>query len=305
MNYRKILVTGGTGLVGNALQDVIPNATFVSSEDYDLRNAHRAYHMFTDVKPDAVIHLAGKVGGLKANSQFLGDFFDDNILINTNVLKAAKDFGVKNLVSFLSTCVFPADVEYPLTERMLHEGPPHYTNFAYAHAKRMLHVQSAAYKTQHGLNYTCVTPTNIYGMHDNFNLDSSHVVPALIRKCFEAKANNTPFEVWGSGNPKREFIYAPDVAKLTVWALENPDYDNIILSPGEHHEISIKELALEIVKAVGFEGEVIFDSTKPDGQYRKPTRSILSDVLPNFEFTSLEKGIQETVDWYSTEESYL
>lgn len=285
--------------MGNALQDIIPDATFVSSREYDLRDLEQAYQMFSDIDPHSVIHLAGKVGGLKANSEFLADFFDDNILINTNVLMMAKNHGVNNLVSFLSTCIFPADATYPLKEDMLHEGEPHHTNFAYAYAKRMLQVQSRAYSIQHNLRYNCVTPTNIYGKHDNFNLESGHVIPSLIHKCFLAKRDNTPFVVWGSGTPKREFIYAPDVAKQAFWALNHPEYLNIILSPGE--EVSIKDVALEIAKAMDFRGEVIFDDTKPDGQFRKPTSSLLKDRLPDFEFTPLEKGIKETVDWFSAE----
>jgi len=299
MTFKKILVTGGTGLVGKALQDVIPGASFMSSSDYDLRDSKQTYDMFNDYQPQAVIHLAGKVGGLKANSEFLGDFFEENILINTNVLLAAKEFGVQNLVSFLSTCIFPAEAEYPLFAEMLHEGEPHHTNFAYAYAKRMLEVQSRAYKQQHGLKYNCVTPTNIYGKHDNFNLESSHVVPALIHKCYIALVEDTPFVVWGSGEPLREFIYAPDVAKLAVWALDHPEHSNMILSPGQ--EVSIKELVLEIVEAMNFDGEVIFDETKPDGQFRKPTSSTLKSVLPDFKFTPLEEGITETVNWFVKE----
>lgn len=299
MASNKILVTGGTGLVGNALRAVVPDAEFVSSRECDLRDFKGTQLMFNAIKPDSVIHLAGKVGGLKANSEFLGDFFDDNIRINTNVLKAAKDSGVENLVSFLSTCIFPAETDYPLTESMLHEGEPHHTNFAYAYAKRMLEVQSRAYKIQHGLNYNCVTPTNIYGKYDNFNLESSHVVPALIHKCYIALVEDTPFVVWGSGNPLREFIYAPDVAKLSVWALDHPEHSNMILSPGQ--EVSIKELVFEIAEAMDFDGEVIFDETKPDGQFRKPTSSMLKHVLPDFKFTPLEKGITETVDWFVKE----
>ena len=299
MKYKKVLVTGGTGLVGNALQDLIPDADFMCSSDYDLRDLKQAYNMFNDYKPHAVIHLAGKVGGLKANSEFLGDFFEENILINTNVLLAAKEFEVQNLVSFLSTCIFPAKAEYPLSEEMLHEGEPHHTNFAYAYAKRMLEVQTRAYKIQHGLKYNCVTPTNIYGKHDNFNLDSSHVVPALIHKCYTALVKGTPFVVWGSGKPLREFIYAPDVAKLAVWALDHPEHSNMILSPGQ--EVSIKELVFEIAEAMDFDGEVIFDETKPDGQFRKPTSSMLKRVLPDFKFTPLKKGVTETVDWFIEE----
>ena len=225
-----ILVTGGTGLVGSACKKVMPEAHYVGSGDFDLRNYEECVAMFEQVEPDAVLHLAGKVGGLKANTDFPGDFFEDNIYINTNVLKCAKDRGIKNVLSFLSTCIFPAKAEYPLREPQLHKGEPHYSNFAYAYAKRMLEVQGRAYSKQHGLYYKCAIPTNIYGPHDNFNLDDSHVVPALIHKCYLAKKDGTDFVVWGSGKPLREFIYSEDVARLAKWALTENHNQKIIFS---------------------------------------------------------------------------
>ena len=292
------LVTGGTGLVGSAHKKVFNNAKYVSSKDYDLRSLSDCANLFYDKSPTQVIHLAGKVGGLKANSMYLGDFYDDNILINTHVLKCAKDYRVEKVVSFLSTCIYPAEVTYPLTEEKLHEGDPHSSNFAYAYAKRMVEVQSRAYREQHGLNYVCVVPTNIYGPHDNYNLESSHVVPALIHKCYLAKRDDTDLVVWGSGKPLREFIYSEDIARLTEWALK--EYDEalpIIFSNSV--EISIAELVHEIAHALGFEGNIIFDSSKPDGQKKKPTdNSKLMSYLPNFEFTPFSEGIKKSVDWF-------
>ena len=226
----------------------------------------------------------------------LGEFYYDNIMINTNVLEACRITGVKKVVSFLSTCIFPDDIEYPLTEKKIHIGEPHNSNYAYAYAKRMLDIQSRAYKEQYGVNYTCVIPTNIYGPNDNFNLENGHVLPALIHKCYLAKKNNTDFVVWGSGKPLREFIYSEDVGRLTEWALNNYEEEEpIIFSTSD--EISIGNVAEMVVYYMGFKGKLIFDDEKPDGQFRKPSdNSKLKSYLPDFEFTPIDKGIEKSVN---------
>ena len=253
---------------------------------------------FKKHKPEEVIHCAGRVGGLGANSAYLGEFFYDNMMINLNVLEAARRTGVKKVVSFLSTCIFPDKVEYPLTADKIHDGEPHPSNFGYAYSKRMLEVQGRAYREQYGLEYVSLIPTNIYGPNDNFNLESSHVVPALIHKCYLAKRDDTDFVVWGSGKPLREFIYSEDVGKITQFVLKNPvDNYPIILSTSE--EISIREVVETIVKAMEFTGKVVFDDSKPDGQFRKPTsNTCLKNRVPNFTFTPFEEGIKKTVDWF-------
>ena len=204
--------------------------------------------------------------------------------------------GLKNC--FLSTCVFPDDVEYPLTEKKIHLGEPHTSNYPYAYAKRMADIQIRAYREQYGLNYVSVIPTNIYGPNDNFNLASGHVIPSLIHKCYLAKKNDTSFSVWGSGKPLREFIYSKDVGKLTTWVLENYNEEEpIILSTSE--EVSIKDVVCLIVKHMDFTGDVVWQDDKPDGQFRKPSdNSKLLSYLPDFKFTSLDNGLKETIDWF-------
>jgi|TARA_Y100000361_G_scaffold150795_1_gene167038 GDP-L-fucose synthase len=289
-----IMVTGGSGLVGSTINADIK----LSSKDADLRNWNETISIFEKYKPDEVIHCAGKVGGVGSNMNYKGEFFYDNIMINTNVLEACRITGVKKVVSFLSTCIFPDDIEYPLTEKKIHIGEPHNSNYAYAYAKRMLDIQSRAYKEQYGVNYTCVIPTNIYGPNDNFNLENGHVLPALIHKCYLAKKNNTDFVVWGSGKPLREFIYSEDVGRLTEWALNNYEEEEpIIFSTSD--EISIGNVAEMVVYYMGFKGKLILDDEKPDGQFRKPSdNSKLKSYLPDFEFTPIDKGIEKSVNWF-------
>jgi GDP-L-fucose synthase len=293
MTQSKILVTGGTGLVGSAI-----NADIKIGKKFDLTNSNVCDLLFEEYKPTHVIHCAAKVGGLGGNMNYKGEYFYDNIMINTNVIESARKSGVKNLVAFLSTCVFPDDIEYPLTEKKIHLGPPHFSNDAYAYAKRMADIQIRAYREQYGLNYTSVIPCNIYGPNDNFSLEHGHVIPMLMHKLYLAQQNNTDFIVWGSGKPLREFIFSKDVAQLSEWVLNNyNESEPIILSTS--NEISIKDLVDLLVKEFEFKGKVIFDTSKPDGQYRKPSdNSKLKSYLPNFEFTSIEDGLKETVKWF-------
>jgi GDP-L-fucose synthase len=292
---KKILVTGGRGLVGSEFigdQYIKP-----TSKEYDLRNTDQTYRLMLKGF-DSVIHCAAKVGGVGGNMTYKGEFFYDNIIMNTNDIEAARISGVKNLVAFLSTCVFPDKVEYPLTEKKIHLGPPHTSNDAYAYAKRMTDIQIKAYKEQYGLNYKSVIPSNIYGPNDNYDIINGHVLPSLIHKCFLARENNTPLTIWGSGKPLREFIFSRDVAKLTEWVLENYNEDEpIILSTSE--EISIMDIVDMIVELMNFKGEVIFDSTKPDGQFRKPSdNSKVKHYLPDFKFTPIYDGLKETIEYF-------
>jgi GDP-L-fucose synthase len=292
----KILVTGGSGLVGSEF--LKPNFIRLSSIDADLRIREDVDNIFKTIKFDSVIHCAGKVGGLGGNMNNKGQFFYDNIMINTNVIESARIHGIKNLVTFLSTCVFPDNVEYPLTESKIHLGPPHFSNDAYAYAKRMADIQIRAYKEQYGVNYKSVIPTNIYGPKDNYDIENGHVIPSLIHKCYLARENKTDFSIWGSGTPLREFIFSRDVSKLTEWVLNNyEENEPIILSTSE--EISIKDIVGIIVELMNFKGNVIFDTSKPDGQFRKPSdNSKIKNYLPDFKFTPLYKGLKETIDWF-------
>ena len=290
---KKILVTGGMGLVGSSI-----SANVKIGKEFDLRIPEEVNKMFKLHNPTHLIHCAGKVGGVGGNINYKGEFFYDNLMINSNVIEYSRKNNVKKVVNFLSTCVFPDNVEYPLTENKIHLGEPHISNYAYAYAKRMSDIQIKAYREQYGLNYVSVIPTNIYGPNDNFSLDKGHVVPMLIHKLYLSQKNKTDFTVWGSGKPLREFIYSKDVAKLSEWAVDSyNESEPIIFTNSE--EISIIDIVDLLVKEFNFKGKVVFDTSKPDGQFRKPSdNSKLKSYLPNFKFTPIEDGIKETVNWF-------
>ena len=226
--------------------------------------------------------------------------YEKNILINLNVLKCSHLTGVKKVVSLLSTCIFPDKVSYPIKETELHSGIPHPSNYCYAYSKRMLEVQSRAYNEQFDCNFVCVIPTNIYGPNDNFNLEDSHVIPALIHRCYLAKKNGDKFIVKGSGKPLRQFIYSKDLAKLIMIVLEEwKSNDSIILSTNEEAEVSIKEISTQISKYFQLQDKLVFDKKYKDGQYKKTASNLkLLSLVPNFKFTPLEKGLKETIDWF-------
>ena len=282
-------------MVGTAFRQLLPDAQYPTRKEMDLLKEAS----FLGV--DCVIHLAAKVGGVKANSDFVADFYLDNMKINHNVLSQAKEDGVKKVVSLLSTCVFPDApyINYPLTEVQLHLGPPHKSNYGYAYAKRMIDVMSRAYREQHGCNFITAIPNNLYGENDNFDLESSHVIPAIIRKVLEAKINNKTFiECWGDGSPLREFTYSEDIAKILLFLLENyndPEPINIG-NTGEH---SIKEIVGLVCSIMDYDGEVRWDTSRPSGQHRKPSsnQKLLDLGWDKKWHTSLEKGLTKTCEW--------
>jgi GDP-L-fucose synthase len=290
---RKLLVTGGNGLVGSAIE-----ADVKIGREFDLISSAQTQTAFDLHKPTHVIHCAGKVGGLGGNMNYKGEYFYDNLMINTNVIEEARKAGVTNLVAFLSTCVFPDSIEYPLTEKKIHLGEPHSSNYPYAYAKRMSDIQIRAYREQYGVKYTSVIPCNIYGPNDNFSMTHGHVIPMLMYKIYQAQQNNSELFIWGDGSPLREFIYSKDVARLAEWAVDNYDEaEPLILSTSE--EISIAEVVELLVDAFNFKGAVRFDTTKPNGQHRKPSdNSKLKSYLPDFKFTPIEEGLKETVKWF-------
>ncbi len=293
MRYERTLVTGAGGLVGSTIETQFgPRSSELNLMHFD---AVCDYIKTNDI--DSIIHCAAKVGGIKANSEHLGEFFYENTMMNMNVLEAARKTGVKKVVSFLSTCVFPDKATYPLTTEQIHEGEPHQSNYAYAYSKRMVEVQSRAYRDQYDCNFVTIIPCNVYGKNDNFNLESGHVIPSLIHKCYLAKQNDTDFEIWGTGRACREFIYAEDVGKLATWALKNyDDSEPLILSSDD--EVSIAHIAQEIAHRMQFNG-AIFYNQKLDGQLRKPSdNSKLKKLIGDFRFTSIEQGLEESIDWF-------
>jgi len=302
-----IMVTGGSGLVGKAVMEVIEKEmpanerwVFLSSKDANLVDPVSTKAIFEKVKPTAVIHLAAQVGGLFANMRLKVEFWRNNVTINDNVFVNCKELGVKKLVSCLSTCIFPDKTTFPIDETMVHNGPPHPSNEGYAYAKRMVDVQNRLYNEQYGCNFTSVIPTNIFGKHDNFNLQDSHVIPGLIHKCYNAMKAGEPLVIWGSGKPLRQFIYSVDLARLMIWTLrEYKESDPIILSVGEEDEVSIGDVAMAVARACDFKGEIKFDTTKADGQYKKTANNAkLRKYLPDFKFTPMEAAMDETVKWF-------
>ena len=211
-----VMVTGGSGLVGAAIAAYVEETgakdnekwIYLSSKDGDLRKREDTEKIFEKNKPTHVIHLAAKVGGLFANMSQKVEFFRENILINDNIMECCRIYKVKKLVSFLSTCSFPDKTTYPIDETMLHDGPPHSSNEGYAYAKRLIDTMNRAYAEEYGCNFTSIIPTNIYGPSDNFSIQNGHVIPGLIHKCYIPKKDNTPFTIWGSGTPLRQFIYS-------------------------------------------------------------------------------------------------
>jgi len=292
----KILITGGNGLVGRSFNgsDFIK----ISTKDGDLKDRNIAKEIIQKHNPTGIIHCAAKVGGIMGNTNYPGDFYHDNIMMNTNVIEEARKNGIKKLIFFSSTCVFPDKVEYPLSPEKIHLGPPHSSNYAYAYAKRMGQVQIQAYREQYGVNYFTVIPCNIYGPGDNYDLQNGHVIPSLIHKMYLAKQNNSDFVVWGSGSPLREFIFSEDVAELTMMLYEKYDgVDPVILSTSE--EISIKDVVLMIAEIFEFKGDVIFDSSKPDGQLRKPSdNSVIKEMFPDYKFTPIKEGLRKSIEWF-------
>ena len=310
-----VLVTGGSGLVGSALRDMYgPDLTyrlvFASSRDCDLTDYDATLRYFRTVAPQAVIHLAAAVGGLFKNMRCKVAMFETNARINMNVLRACHETGVSKVVSCLSTCIFPDEKTKSgeINETMLHAGPPHASNDAYAYAKRMLEVQSRCYREQHGRNYVCVIPTNIYGPYDNFHLDDAHVIPALIHKCYLAKRDGVPLVVAGSGAPLRQFIYSRDLARLLIWTLEHydaaadGDAGTLILSVDPDDEISIAEVVRHIADTIGLDNDIVYDTAQPDGQFKKTADNAKFKRLYGrdapFAFTPIRRGIRETVQWF-------
>jgi GDP-L-fucose synthase len=306
---RTVLVTGGTGLVGNAIREYVQSTepfckeewVFLGVEEYDMRKWEDTKTMFEKVKPTHVIHLAARVGGLFANMKYKVEFYRENVLINDNIMEACRIYKVQKLVSFLSTCIFPDKTTYPIDETMVHNGPPHFSNEGYAYAKRMIDVLNRCYKDEYGCNFTSVIPTNIFGPYDNYSLDSGHVIPALIHKCYKAKRDGTKFTVLGTGTPLRQFIYSLDLAALVVWVLyEYHNPEPIILSVDEKDEVSIGDVARYVAQAFELPPEQMeFDKSAADGQFKKTANNAkLRSLRPDFKFVSIAEGIKRSVDWF-------
>lgn len=301
---QKVLVTGGAGFLGRVVVDQLKrkgcrHLTVPRSRDCDLRRAEAVRGLYQKAAPDLVIHLAAAVGGIGANQENPGKFFYDNLVMGLELIEQARQLGVKKFVCAGTICAYPKFTPVPFKEDCLWDGYPEETNAPYGIAKKALLVQLQAYRQQYGFNGIYLLPVNLYGPGDNFSPESSHVIPALIRKCVEAKKNNAgQIVVWGSGKATREFLYVDDAARAIVLAAEKynrPDPVNI----GAGFEISIRELTDLIVKLTGFKGRVEWDKTKPDGQPRRCLDTARAEKEFGFTArTSFEQGLKKTIRWY-------
>ena len=301
---QKVLVTGGSGFLGihvvnalkgkNCAEIIVPR-----SKEYDLVDNSRVSAMFAAFKPDIVIHLAAVVGGIGANRKNPGKFFYDNLMMGVQTFEQARLHGVKKFIGIGTICSYPKFTPVPFKEDDLWNGYPEETNAPYGLAKKMLLVQSEAYRQQYDFPSIFLMPVNLYGPRDNFDPDSSHVIPALIRRCTEAVSQGKKeLSVWGTGNATREFLYVEDCAEAIILASEHYD-SSAPVNIGSGMEISIKNLVRLIAQLTGFQGDIVFDPTKPDGQPRR--RLDTTRAKKQFGFvasTQFEEGLKKTIEWY-------
>lgn len=305
----KILVTGSNGLVGKNLQEYVNFNKldgiwyFSTSKDADLRNLYEVEELFKLIKPTHVINLAAYVGGLYKNMKENVEFFENNMLINMNVMKCCHKYNIIKLISIMSTCIFPNNISYPINETMLHNGNPHESNIGYSYSKRMIDILSQCYNNQYNTNFISIIPGNLYGPNDNFNLEDSHVIPSLIHKSYLAHNNNTNLILSGSGKALRQFTYVNDFVKLLIWTLYNYNSNEPIILSNDF-EISILDLAELINKKMYkhlnnyTDCKIITDNTKSDGQYKKTISNNKLKNLLNFNFTSIDEGLETTINWF-------
>ena len=291
---KRILVTGGSGLVGKHLKDIMSDAVYISSEDFDLTDIDRVDAMMDFFRPKTVVHLAARVGGILDNITYPVDYLEQNILMNTNVLQKCHEYKVDRVITILSTCAYPDELDtYPMKEEDLFNGPPTPTNFSYGFSKRCMAVHIDSYVKQYEKKWCYLIPYNLYGEHDKYEEHHSHFVSALIKKINEAKDT---VEIWGTGKPLRQFMYAEDLARVIKYMIDNDIVDNFNVAP--EYVYSIEEITKIGMESCGKgDLEIVYDNTKPDGQYRKDVDSSkLLSIMDDFKFTTLKDGIGKVYD---------
>jgi len=297
------LVTGGSGLVGLTLKHHLPDAIYVTSGEFDLRDESNVRRMFERYRPTRVVHLAGRVAGIYDHLRHPVQYFEENLLMNTYVLRYAHQFGAEKFIGMLSTCIYPDVVDrYPLNEADLHNGPPTATVFSYAYSKRSFAVQIDAYNRQYGLNYNYLIPCNLYGEHDKFDPNHSHYLSDLIRKIALAKNSITLF---GTGKPIRQFMHADDLATVIIHYLTHDIQENVnVATPEVKTILEIAEIAVRACERPDL--FINFDAEKVDGQYRKDVSiDQLLRVMPTFTCTSLFTGIRKTYAYFQDRSNSL
>ena len=301
---RRVMITGGTGFLGQHVTKTVRahgagEVYALGREDYDLRNVEETRRALRDLQPHVIIHLAAVVGGIGANRAHPAEFFYDNLMMGAPLLHEAWRTGVEKFVALGTVCAYPKFTPTPFKEEDLWNGYPEETNAPYGLAKKMLLVQSQAYRAQYGFNSIFLLPVNLYGPGDNFDPASSHVIPALIKKCAEAKERGDAFiEAWGDGSPTREFLYVEDAAEGIVLAVERYNGSEPV-NLGSAFEISIKDLTEAIARVTGFAGEIRWDTSKPNGQPRRKLDTSRAEKFFGFKsWTPFEEGLRKTVEWY-------
>jgi GDP-L-fucose synthase len=307
LHDQRIVVTGGAGFLGRHVVEAFAghHPALISvprSREYDLKDQAAVRQLYADARPDVVVHLAAVVGGIGANRLNPGKFFYENALMGLHLIHEALDARVKKVVLLGSICAYPKYTPVPFHESELWNGYPEETNAPYGLAKRMLLVQAQAYREQYGLNAVTLMPVNLYGPHDNFDLESSHVIPALIRKAIEAREARSPrMVVWGTGNVSREFLYVQDAAEAIVTATRCYDGSEPV-NLGTGREIMIRDLTEIIRKECRYDGEIVWDASRPDGQPRRCLDVTRAKELFGFAAkTSFEQGLRQTIRWYEQE----
>jgi GDP-L-fucose synthase len=300
-----IVVTGGAGFLGSVVVECLRSRGYEKifvprSKEYDLRDQAAITRMYQDFQPRVVIHLAAVVGGIGANRDNPGRFFYDNAIMGIQLMEYARQFGVAKFVAMGTICAYPKFAPVPFKEEDLWNGYPEETNAPYGLAKKMMLVQAQSYRAQYGFNAIYLLPVNLYGPGDNFDLNTSHVIPALIRKCVEAKERNQEqIVLWGDGSPTREFLYVEDAAEGIVSATENYDGEDPV-NLGTGREIYIRDLAQLIAEEVGFRGEIVWDSSKPNGQPRRCLDTSRAERFFGFRAKfDLRQGIIQTIAWFN------
>lgn len=301
---KRVCVTGGAGFLGSYVTEKLRERgvkeIFIPRiEDYDLVKPEDIKRLLDDSRPDLIIHLAAHVGGIGANREHPAEFFYDNLMMGVQLMHQAWQRGVEKFVALGTVCAYPKFTPVPFSETNIWNGYPEETNAPYGLAKKMLLVQAQAYRQQYGYNAIFLLPVNLYGPRDNFDPRSSHVIPALIRKCLEAQeTGQEEIIVWGDGSPTREFLYVEDAAEGILLAAEKYNGSEPV-NLGSGQEISIKDLTLLIARLTGFKGRMIFDTSKPNGQPRRALDTSRAEKYFGFKAaTPFEKGLQRTIDWY-------